>query len=71
MIPDQPHDVLMADVQQTVVDGKLVDQHGYWIRTRDGVTTITCAHCGAESAHPVDVRERYCARCHVFHGDPR
>jgi ribosomal protein L37E len=30
---------------------------------------ITCHLCGRTSHHPEDVRQRYCANCHVFHDD--
>ena len=26
--------------------------------------TFTCPQCGARSANPNDVREKYCGRCH-------
>ena len=29
--------------------------------------TLTCRHCGRTSAHPEDVKNRYCGHCHVFH----
>lgn len=32
-------------------------------------TTFTCPLCGAESAHPDDVTNRYCGRCHKFTDD--
>jgi len=31
---------------------------------------FTCPRCGATSSHPQDLEHRYCARCHVFTGDP-
>lgn len=31
--------------------------------------SITCHLCGLTSHNANDVRERYCGRCHVFHGD--
>lgn len=31
---------------------------------------ITCGTCGLTSVNPNDVRNRYCAHCHVFHDDP-
>jgi len=43
---------------------------GYVITLRpSGRRTITCLRCGLQSWHPVDVAERYCARCHGWH-DP-
>jgi hypothetical protein len=32
-----------------------------------GKQTITCLTCGRTSAHPEDVRNRYCGHCHRFH----
>jgi len=29
-----------------------------------------CPHCGATSAHPKDIAERYCGACHHFCDDP-
>lgn len=29
--------------------------------------TITCLICRRTSHHPMDVSERYCGNCHVFH----
>lgn len=29
----------------------------------------SCVFCGTTTHHPRDVRERYCARCHVFASD--
>lgn len=29
-----------------------------------GMALFTCPRCGAESEHPMDAREGYCARCH-------
>jgi hypothetical protein len=32
---------------------------------------IECRMCGMKSYNPNDVRQRYCGKCHVFHGqDP-
>jgi hypothetical protein len=36
-------------------------------RYADGHETITCATCGAMSANPHDVREKYCGHCERFH----
>ncbi len=33
-----------------------------------GEDLITCRFCGLTSAHPEDVRNRYCGHCHLFHG---
>jgi hypothetical protein len=30
-----------------------------------------CPTCGAISFNRNDIRERYCGRCHTFHGDPK
>jgi ribosomal protein L37E len=30
---------------------------------------ITCPRCGSISYHPEDIRNRYCAACHRFHGE--
>ena len=30
--------------------------------------TITCMRCGLTSHNRTDVAERYCGRCHGFHG---
>lgn len=35
----------------------------------EGPPSITCPRCGATSYNLNDVRERYCARCHVFIDD--
>jgi hypothetical protein len=32
---------------------------------------IECLLCGARSFHPIDVAERYCGACHVFHDSVR
>jgi len=32
--------------------------------------TYTCAHCGATSYNPNDVREGYCGACHRWRHDP-
>jgi len=32
---------------------------------------IRCNKCGLTSWNPMDVAERYCANCHVFHEDAR
>ena len=34
-----------------------------------GQPSFVCPQCGAESFNPNDMRERYCARCHVFVDD--
>jgi hypothetical protein len=31
--------------------------------------THTCPHCGMTTAHPQDVQNRYCGRCHHFCDD--
>jgi hypothetical protein len=31
---------------------------------------IVCTTCHLTSHHPLDVREKYCGRCHVFHDNP-
>lgn len=31
---------------------------------------FTCPCCGAVSPHPMDIEQRYCARCHWWTGDP-
>ena len=31
---------------------------------------FTCPQCGMVSHNPMDERERYCGRCHVFVDDP-
>lgn len=28
---------------------------------------ITCRLCSMTSYHPVDIRQRYCGHCHLFH----
>ena len=33
----------------------------------DDGSRIICKLCDAVSHHPVDIAERYCARCHLFH----
>ena len=33
----------------------------------DDFMTIVCLLCGSQSAHPKDIDEGYCARCHLFH----
>jgi len=37
-----------------------LDPEGKWIR---------CLDCNRISHHPLDVKERYCGRCHKFHED--
>lgn len=32
-------------------------------------TSFTCPICGLTTYHPMDVLNRYCDRCHVFHPD--
>lgn len=32
----------------------------------DDFMTIVCGLCGSQSAHPGDIENRYCARCHLF-----
>lgn len=34
--------------------------------SQDG-KSITCFRCGRTSHHPVDVNQKYCDYCHVFH----
>lgn len=29
--------------------------------------SITCHVCGMTSHHPMDVQNKFCAKCHVFH----
>lgn len=31
--------------------------------------SITCKICCSTSFHPCDVREKFCSRCKVFHGE--
>jgi hypothetical protein len=31
--------------------------------------SIICPRCGCRSWHPIDIAERYCTFCHLFHGD--
>ena len=38
-------------------------------KTSAGRERITCPRCGMTSYHPEDVRQRYCAGCHIFHDD--
>jgi ribosomal protein L37E len=40
------------------------------LRNEKGQESIRCRLCGRESFHPDDVKERYCAFCHVFHQKP-
>lgn len=28
---------------------------------------IKCLKCGLKSFHPVDIKKKYCANCHIFH----
>jgi hypothetical protein len=35
----------------------------------DGGKGIRCLRCGRTSFHPIDVRERYCVNCNVFHDE--
>jgi hypothetical protein len=37
------------------------------IEAVDDCWTIVCLLCGSQSAHPMDLDQRYCARCHLFH----
>jgi hypothetical protein len=37
------------------------------IEVVDDCWTIVCLLCGAQSAHPKDLDQRYCNRCHLFH----
>lgn len=30
---------------------------------------IKCLRCGMTSFHPIDIANRYCGRCHIFHED--
>lgn len=40
----------------------------YWIgKDRDGFEHIRCLMCGLCSYLPMDVEQRYCGRCHIFH----
>jgi hypothetical protein len=32
-------------------------------RDEEGVEVFQCGECGAQSAHPQDIRLRYCAMC--------
>jgi hypothetical protein len=32
-------------------------------------TAIQCLKCNAKSRHPLDIAQRYCGNCHVFHDD--
>jgi hypothetical protein len=41
----------------------------YQLVTHHGSQGIQCLLCGLTSWHPMDVQERYCGRCHIFHED--
>ncbi|MFW5941909.1 MAG: hypothetical protein ACOCXI_08920 [Chloroflexota bacterium] len=41
----------------------------YEIGRRAGAVGIVCLCCGLGSAHPQDVRQRYCGFCNAFHDD--
>lgn len=40
--------------------------HTYELLDED--TAIKCYLCGLVSHHPKDVEQRYCGKCHFFHG---
>lgn len=50
-------------------DGENAPEARYTIQEDDGAPSITCHTCGMTSYHRLDVRERYCAECDVFHDD--
>lgn len=39
-----------------------------YVISEDG-RSIQCLGCGFTSYHPMDVKEKYCGHCHVFHED--
>jgi ribosomal protein L37E len=41
----------------------------YEILATDLGPAIKCLLCGLRSYHPVDVEQKYCANCHIFHED--
>ena len=43
----------------------------YRLERVDDMMTIICLLCGSQSAHPDDIDNRYCARCHIFHDDQK
>lgn len=45
--------------------GMIAEQAGGQI-----VVAFQCPRCGARSAHPTDVAEGYCGRCHAWTGRP-
>ena len=43
------------------------EQLTYRLERVDDLMTIVCLLCDSQSAHPDDIDNRYCARCHLFH----
>ena len=43
------------------------EQLTYRLERVDDLITIVCLLCDAQSCHPDDIDNRYCARCHLFH----
>lgn len=41
----------------------------YVLGQHEGQPFIRCLRCGMRSFHPMDIKERYCARCHRYHDD--
>jgi hypothetical protein len=41
----------------------------YTLNVSSDGTSITCLRCKMTSYHPMDVKNRYCAKCKVFHKD--
>lgn len=37
-----------------------------YVISKDG-KSIKCLNCGMTSHNPIDVRDRYCGNCHIFH----
>ncbi|GAC1498443.1 MAG: hypothetical protein NVS1B6_04410 [Steroidobacteraceae bacterium] len=42
---------------------------GYELGEERGEKWIKCLRCGSKSFHAMDVGEKYCVKCDVFHED--
>jgi hypothetical protein len=41
----------------------------YALFVNEGAPAILCLICGKTSYHPMDIAQRYCAKCQLFHED--
>lgn len=68
-----PHHINVAQLREEAHARRVVLRQAglttYALGRRGGVKGITCLCCGLGSAHPTDIRERYCGFCNAYHDD--